>query len=88
MNIEEKSYNPNKTEIEILNFWERNNLYTPEYKESRKKTFSIPLPPPNANGTLHLGHVSGYTYQDILARYKRLNLHKTGHFHKTVLLLF
>ncbi len=76
MNIEEKSYNPNKTEIEILNFWERNNLYTPEYKESRKKTFSIPLPPPNANGTLHLGHVSGYTYQDILARYKRLKGYK------------
>jgi len=36
------------------------------------KLFVIILPPPNANGNLHLGHMSGYAYQDLMGRYKRM----------------
>jgi valyl-tRNA synthetase len=74
MNIEEKAYNPKSVEENILNFWQDNNLYSPEYKsnKNRKKTFSIILPPPNANSSLHLGTMSGNTIQDILGRYHRM----------------
>lgn len=35
------------------------------------------LPPPNANGELHIGHASGYTVMDIFGRYARMNGKKT-----------
>lgn len=74
-------YQPQSTEEEILAFWLENNFYSPEYKSEKKlstsnqpdrETFSIVLPPPNANGNLHLGHMSGYAYQDLMGRYNRM----------------
>ncbi|HRP37149.1 MAG TPA: class I tRNA ligase family protein, partial [Candidatus Dojkabacteria bacterium] len=68
-------YQPQSTEEEILAFWLENRFYSPEYKSEKKlstandidrETFSIVLPPPNANGNLHLGHMSGYVYQDLM----------------------
>ena len=74
MNIEEKAYNPKSVEEKILSFWQDSNLYSPEYKSNkgRLKTFTIILPPPNANSPLHLGTMSGNTIQDILGRYHRM----------------
>ena len=34
--------------------------------------FDITMPPPNANGEMHLGHCYGHTLMDILGRYHRL----------------
>ncbi len=34
--------------------------------------FNITMPPPNANGELHIGHCYGHTIMDILGRYHRL----------------
>lgn len=64
-------YDPQKTEEEILAFWLENNFYSPDYSDAQE-TFSIVLPPPNANGNLHLGHMSGYAYQDLMGRYNRM----------------
>ncbi len=41
------------------------------------KTFSIIMPPPNANGSLHLGHAVFVTLQDIMVRYHRMRGEKT-----------
>lgn len=74
-------YQPQSTEEEILAFWLENKFYSPEYKSQKelstatdenRETFSIVLPPPNANGNLHLGHMSGYVYQDLMGRYNRM----------------
>ncbi|MCL4393107.1 valine--tRNA ligase [Patescibacteria group bacterium] len=72
MNFEDKAYNFKFFEEKILNFWLSNNFYSPEYKNDRKETFCITLPPPNANSPLHLGTMSGNTVQDILGRYNRM----------------
>jgi len=40
--------------------------------EDDRETFTIILPPPNANGNLHLGHMSGYAYQDLMGRFARM----------------
>ncbi|MEI6887518.1 MAG: valine--tRNA ligase, partial [bacterium] len=88
-NLPEGAYNPEVYEAEILKFWLDNKFYKPEYdaekglmttdemkkdiKEKGKKTFSMVLPPPNANAELHCGHVSGYSYMDLLGRYHRMN---------------
>jgi len=38
----------------------------------RKKSFSIIMPPTNANGSLHAGHGLVLTIEDIMVRYKRM----------------
>ncbi len=68
-----KAYEYNKLEKEVLDFWDKNKFFEPEYKDERDETFTIILPPPNANSPLHLGTMSGNTIQDILGRYNRMN---------------
>ncbi|RJR31793.1 valine--tRNA ligase [Candidatus Parcubacteria bacterium] len=43
----------------------------------RQKTFSIAMPPPNATGTLHIGHSVMLAIQDLVIRYHRLQGKKT-----------
>lgn len=74
-------YQPQLTEEEILKFWLENKFYAPEFSSDKelstsnlkdRENFTIVLPPPNANGNLHLGHMSGYAYQDLMARFQRM----------------
>lgn len=57
-------------EGKIYEFWEKEGYFKGE-ADSKKKPFSIILPPPNANAKLHLGHAA-YVYEDIMIRYKKL----------------
>ncbi|QFG67953.1 valine--tRNA ligase [Ornithinimicrobium pratense] len=38
----------------------------------RSQIFAVDTPPPTASGSLHIGHVFGYTQADCLARYHRM----------------
>ncbi len=72
-------------EKEIYSFWEKSGLFNPDSMEvylkdkdiEVKKPFTITLPPPNANGNLHLGHMCGYSFHDALGRYMRMTGHPT-----------
>ena len=67
----EKSYDASSTEQKIYDFWENNNFF--KFNESsKKKIYTIVLPPPNITGALHMGHALNFTLQDIVARYKRM----------------
>lgn len=41
-------------------------------RKMKQRPFTISMPPPNATGTLHLGHATMLALQDILIRYKRM----------------
>lgn len=57
----------------IYTAWEAAKCFKPEAcKDQSAPVFNMSLPPPNANGELHLGHSSGYSVMDTLARYHRL----------------
>ena len=43
----------------------------------RKSAFCIIMPPPNANGALHIGHAVFVTLQDIMTRFQRMRGRKT-----------
>ncbi len=58
---------PNEVEEKIYRFWEENDFF----KEKKGKPFTILMPPPNANASLHAGH-GMYTVDDIMIRYKIL----------------
>lgn len=62
-------YDPSQIETPIYINWEKSNTFAPK-KEGAP--FSIIMPPPNANGHLHVGHALFVTLQDILARYQRM----------------
>jgi valyl-tRNA synthetase len=66
------AYDPKLTEAEMLKYWRDNKFFKPETQKDTKGTFSMVLPPPNANAPLHVGHVSGYAIMDLLARYHRM----------------
>jgi len=42
-----------------------------------KQPFCILMPPPNANGSLHIGHAVGITLEDIMIRFNRMLGRKT-----------
>ncbi len=44
--------------------------------QSQKKAFTIPLPPPNVTGQLHLGHAAMLAIEDIMIRFKKMTNHE------------
>ncbi|QQG50847.1 MAG: valine--tRNA ligase [Candidatus Saccharibacteria bacterium] len=64
-----KSYDPNQFEPTIYAMWETANAFAPTGKG---EPYSIVMPPPNANGNLHLGHGLMGALEDILVRYHRM----------------
>lgn len=59
-------------EHELYDAWEQSGAFAPTDSPRTGNTYCIPMPPPNANGSLHLGHASMLAYQDILIRYHRM----------------
>ena len=70
--MEFTKYNHLIQEKKIYDYWEKNDLFKPASKKT-KKTFSIVIPPPNITGRLHMGHALNNSLQDVLIRYYRMN---------------
>jgi valyl-tRNA synthetase len=64
-----KVYDPKQYEPGIYALWETSGALKPSGKE---EPYSITLPPPNANGNLHVGHALMIPIEDILVRYHRM----------------
>jgi len=72
----EAKYDPLKVEEEVFKFWKENNIYK-KVKELAKKRGKVKLfrfleGPPTANGFMHVGHMRGRTYKDIILRFWRM----------------
>lgn len=78
-----KPYDPKNTEEKIYKLWEESGFFNPDVCvekgiiEKNAEKFSIVLPPPNATGVLHLGHVLEDSMQDTMIRYNRMRGKKT-----------
>lgn len=64
-------YNFTEKEAKWQKFWQDNEVYKFQ-KNSNKPTFSIDTPPPTVSGELHIGHISGFTQADMMARFHRM----------------
>ncbi len=64
---------PNFKEIENRwrDFWKKEKIYKFNIN-SKKKIFSIDVPPITPSGKMHIGHVMSYTHFEYIARYKRM----------------
>jgi len=82
-----KSYEPNLYESDIYAAWESAGVFRPSIPtvpidnnsdgtddrfEKSGQYYSIVMPPPNANGNLHIGHGLTVALEDSLTRYHRL----------------
>lgn len=72
------SYEPGEFESDIYGAWEASDAFSPnilQYNGKESDTsdaYSIVMPPPNANGNLHIGHGLTIALEDVLVRYHRL----------------
>ena len=81
------SYEPNQYEADIYAAWESAGVFEPSAPtvpvdnnadgeddrfEKDAKYYSIVMPPPNANGNLHIGHGLTIALEDSLTRFNRL----------------
>jgi len=64
-------YEPAQYEADIYGLWEQSGAFLPEIR-GRDDYFSMVLPPPNANGDLHMGHALTVAIEDTLVRYHRM----------------
>ncbi len=85
MSLPQGPYNPTEYEKIILDLWLNNGYHKPEYNPTTDKLMSVEemkadprepwaliCPPPNAYARPHIGNISGYAYQDAMARYARM----------------
>lgn len=72
-------YEPTKFEKGIYSKWEKSGYFNPDkciadgITQPDAKPFTIVMPPPNANGRLHVGHSLWVGIQDIHTRFQRMN---------------
>ncbi len=64
-------YEPGKLIQKWLARWSDAHLFEPEATPGQKK-FLIHFAYPGISGYLHVGHMRGFTYADIISRYKRM----------------
>ena len=78
-----KPYDPKETEDRIYKLWEESGFFNPDIciekgvTDKDAEPFSIMLPPPNVTGTLHIGHASMLTIEDIMVRFARMQGKRT-----------
>lgn len=64
-----KTYEPNNYEPQIYALWDASDAFEPI---GVGPAYSIVMPPPNANGNLHIGHGLMAVVEDILVRYHKM----------------
>ncbi|HEY4526879.1 MAG TPA: valine--tRNA ligase [Candidatus Paceibacterota bacterium] len=72
-----KPYDPSAMEPGMYQKWEESGYFNPDNLETEGEPFTIIMPPPNANGSLHAGHALFVTLEDIMIRYQRMRGKKT-----------
>ncbi len=67
----DKSYDHKLYETKIYKKWEDSGAFKARPITHNSQPYTILMPPPNANASLHAGHAM-YTVDDIMIRYKRM----------------
>ena len=65
-------YNPNEQEPKLYEKWQKSGYFNPDSLPFEGEPFTIIMPPPNANGSLHIGHALFVALEDVMIRYQRM----------------
>ena len=76
-----KAYNPHEIEPRLQLKWEEDGLYAVDEHSDKPRRYVLEMFP-YPSGDIHMGHVSNYTYGDVVARFSRMRgfnvLHPMG----------
>jgi valyl-tRNA synthetase len=64
-------YEPGEVEKRLMKRWLESGAFHAAVDDPRP-AYTVPIPPPNVTGSLHMGHALNDTIQDILIRYHHL----------------
>ena len=67
----DKHFEPADHEAELYRRWEESGAFAPD-PDPGKEPYVISMPPPNATGTLHLGHAVMLALEDLMIRWRRM----------------
>ncbi len=67
-----KRYDPKESEKKWQEYWEKNQIYKFDKKDTKRPLYVIDTPPPTVSGDMHLGHAFSYSQNDFVARYQRM----------------
>jgi valyl-tRNA synthetase len=68
-----KAYDPKDVEPRWYAFWLEHDVFAASDDPADKRpTYTLPMPPPNVTGSLHMGHALTNTIEDVLVRYHRM----------------
>ncbi len=73
-----KPYDPHEIEPRIQLEWEEQGTYTVDEMSDRPRKYVLEMLP-YPSGDIHMGHVSNYTYGDLVARYARMRGYNVLH---------
>ncbi|WP_299411894.1 valine--tRNA ligase [uncultured Sulfitobacter sp.] len=68
----DKKFDAQQAEARIYAAWEQSGAFKAGANASRDETYCVMIPPPNVNGSLHVGHAFNHVLQDIRVRWHRM----------------
>lgn len=71
MSNKDKTYEPEKLEREIQQFWNENEMFSVTEDPEKEKFFCLSMFP-YPSGSIHMGHVRNYTIGDTISRFQRM----------------
>jgi valyl-tRNA synthetase len=68
-----KAYDPKDVETRWYAYWLEQGVFAAsEDPADTRPVYTLPMPPPNVTGSLHMGHALFCTIEDVLTRYHRM----------------
>eukprot|EP00898_Chlorokybus_atmophyticus_P004926 jgi/Chlat1/5434/Chrsp36S05441 len=67
-----KNFDASESEGRLYSWWDKQGYFQPTEQSTTGRSFTVPMPPPNVTGALHMGHAMFVTLEDIMVRYHRM----------------